>query len=63
MSKFKTASTMMKEWEEASKRIQTKAKIQAEAIRKFAEWVDENYETNHYMMSLVEIYEKEQTNA
>lgn len=30
MSNFKTASTMIQEWEEASKRIQTEAEIIAE---------------------------------
>lgn len=37
-------------------------KIRKEAIRKFAEWVDENYETEHYIPNLVEFYEKEKKN-
>lgn len=47
MSKFKTASTMTKEWEEASKRIQTEAEIRAGAIKDFAEWLTHNFVYTH----------------
>lgn len=34
MSKFKTASTMIQEWEESSKRIQTETEIRADEREK-----------------------------
>ena len=37
MSKFKTASTMMQEWEESSKRMQTEAEIRADERKKVLE--------------------------
>lgn len=35
-------------------------KIWKEAIKDFAEWLDDNYETGHYILNLVELFEKEQ---
>lgn len=42
MSKFRTASTMIQEWEEATKRIKDEAEIRADERRKFAEWCKNN---------------------
>lgn len=40
MSKIRFASAMMQEWEETSWRMQTEANARADAIRKFAEWLE-----------------------
>lgn len=57
MSGFKDASAMMKEWEEASKRVQIEEEKRAEAIRVFAKWFDDHH--FNYATSAAEVYIKE----
>lgn len=55
---YSTRDGNCRKWE--CKGTVTVEDIKKEAIKDFAEWLDNNYETKNYIPNLVEFYEKEQ---